>query len=141
MAGGPGGIAHVLRNPGCNRYFLLGGLEAVSAARSRTQADLNCLDFAESGGRRAMARAASSGLSGCRSWRACEQSGAAFLTQYRLPKHSRTKSPKTKNRASDDDRTEERPNENFEPSAVFHLIPQKVSSNAAEHGTDYRGNL
>jgi hypothetical protein len=55
--------------------------------------------------------------------------------------HSRTKSPKTKSRASDDDRTKDRPNKNFEPSAVFNLVAKKVASNAAEDSTDYSRNL
>jgi hypothetical protein len=63
-------------------------------------------------------------------------SGLAYSN--RLP---RTKSPKTKNRASDDDRTNKRPNKYFEPSAVFNLVAKKVASNAAEHSTDYSRNL
>jgi hypothetical protein len=55
--------------------------------------------------------------------------------------HSRTKSPKTKNPASDDDCTNERPNKYFEPSAVFNLVAKKVASNATEHSADYSRNL
>jgi hypothetical protein len=51
------------------------------------------------------------------------------------------KSPKTKNYASDDDCTNERPNKYFEPSAAFNQVAKKISSNAAEHSTDYGGDL
>jgi len=51
--------------------------------------------------------------------------------------YSRTKTPKTKNYASDDDCTNERPNKCFERSASFNQAAKKVAGNAAEHGTDY----
>jgi hypothetical protein len=55
--------------------------------------------------------------------------------------HSRTKGPKTKNRASDDDCTNEGPNKYFEPSAAFNQVAKKVASNAAEHSADYSRDL
>jgi hypothetical protein len=56
-------------------------------------------------------------------------------------KHSRTKNPKTKNHASDDDCTNERPSKYFEPSAAFNQVAKKVASKAAEHSTNYSGDL
>jgi hypothetical protein len=56
-------------------------------------------------------------------------------------KHSRTKSPKTKNYASGDDGTHERPNDYFEPSAAFNQVAKTVASNAAERSTDYSRDL
>jgi hypothetical protein len=56
-------------------------------------------------------------------------------------KRSRTNSPKQKDRASQDDCANERPNNNFEPSAAFNQVAQKIASNAAEHSTDYGSHL
>jgi hypothetical protein len=50
--------------------------------------------------------------------------------------HSRTKSPKTKNHASEDDCTNERPDKYDEPSA-----PSQGASNDAEHSTGYSREL
>ena len=55
--------------------------------------------------------------------------------------HSRTNSPKTKNDASDNDCTNQRPNKYFEPSAAFNQVAKKVASNAAERSTDYSRGL
>jgi hypothetical protein len=55
--------------------------------------------------------------------------------------HSGTKGPKTKNHATDDDCTNERPNNYFEPSAAFNQVAKSVASNAAEHSADYSRDL
>jgi hypothetical protein len=55
--------------------------------------------------------------------------------------HSRTKSLKTKNYASEDDCTNECPNKYFEPAAAFNQVAKKVASNAAERGSDYSRDL
>jgi hypothetical protein len=55
--------------------------------------------------------------------------------------HSRTKSPKAKNHATDDDCTNERPNKYFEPSAAFNHVAKKVASKGAKHSADYSRNL
>jgi hypothetical protein len=51
------------------------------------------------------------------------------------------KSLKTKNHASGDHCTNERPNKYFEPSAAFNQGAKKISRNAAEHSADYGGDL
>src|SRR6516164_10740144 len=56
-------------------------------------------------------------------------------------RHSRTKSPKTKNDAGDNDCANQRPNKYFEPSAAFNQVAKKVASNAAERSTDYSRDL
>jgi hypothetical protein len=55
--------------------------------------------------------------------------------------HSRTKSPKAKNHASGDGRTDERPNKYFKPSAAFNHVAKKVAGNAANNSADYSREL
>jgi hypothetical protein len=55
--------------------------------------------------------------------------------------HSRTKSPKAKNRPADDDCTNKRPDNYFGPSAGASLVTNKVARNAAKHGTNYSRDL
>jgi hypothetical protein len=50
--------------------------------------------------------------------------------------HSLPKSAKTKNHATDNDCTNERPDNNLGPSAASSQIVNDVASNAAEHSAD-----
>jgi hypothetical protein len=56
-------------------------------------------------------------------------------------KHSGTNSPKTKNDASDNDCTNERPDKYFGPSAASGQVANKIASNTAEHSADYGRGL
>ena len=55
--------------------------------------------------------------------------------------HSRTKSPKTINHPAEDDCSNERPDNYFEPSAASNQVGNEVASSAAKHSTDYGRDL